>query len=190
MDHYQLIANSFQRTIEAVAASVDVLAQPIELSGLMMTDALLAGGKIVTVGLGADAALASLLVDNLISNADYERPPLPAIALPADTSFSSTTKQLRALVQEADIVVVFAVSPCDQANLNALLTATKDRNARTVVLSNLNPDHAHAVDEDTTVIALGGQPHSSAIELATMTICCLGTLIENNLFGNFNETIE
>ena len=188
MDHYQRIANSFQRTIETVAASVDALAGPIEQSSQIMTEALLAGGKIIVVGLGSDAAFASLLVDTLLSNADYERPALPALALPTHTSVELTTKQLRAVAEQTDIVVVFAISPCDQANLDTLLAAARDRNARTVLLSNLNLPMND--DEDPVVIALGGQPHARAVELATMITCCLGSLIENNLFGNFEETIE
>jgi D-sedoheptulose 7-phosphate isomerase len=190
MDHYQLIANSFQRTIETVAASVDVLAEPVEQSSQIMTEALLAGGKIIAVGLGSDAAFANLLVDTLLSNADYERPALPALTLPSHTSIEFTTTQLRALVEHTDIVVLFSIYPCDQANLQALLAAAKDRNARTVLLSNLNLPMNDDNDEDRVLIALEGQPHARAIELAAMIVCCLGGLIENNLFGNFEETNE
>lgn len=188
MDYYQLIANSFQDTIETVAASVDALALPIEQSSVVMTEALLAGGKIVTVGLGGDAAMATLFADVLLCNTEYERPALPALALPTCDSLEATARQLRALVQQTDVVVVFAISPCDLANVNTLLAAANDGNARTVLVSNLNPDLDEPTQSDTLVIGLGELQHLRAIELATMVSCALGTLIENNLFGNFNET--
>ena len=190
MDHYQNIANSFQVTIETIASSVDALALPIEQSSLLMTEALLAGGKIVTVGLGADAALASLLADTLLCNTNYERPALPALALPAGGSLENTVRQLRALVQQSDVIVLFAISPCDLTDLNRLLDAAGEGNARSVLVSNLNVHLDEPKDGDSVVIELGDLQHIRAVELTTMISCCLGTLIENNLFGYFNETTE
>ena len=190
MDHYQLIANSFQDTIETVAASVDTLALPIEQSSSVMTDALLAGGKIVTVGMGGDAAMATLLTDILLCNAEYERPALPALTLSTTGSLQATARQLRALAQQTDVVVVFAISPCDLADVKILLAAANDGNARTVLVSNLSVDSEEPKDPGTLVIELGALQRLRAIELTTMVSCALGTLIENNLFGNFNETNE
>ena len=189
MDYYQLIASSFQDTIETVASSVDALALPIEQSSAVMTDALLAGGKIVTVGLNGDAALAALLADILLSNAEYDRPALPALAMPSSSSAEATARQLRALVQETDVVVIFATSSDDLLSTNALIAAATDGNARAVLMSNI-PEIEKTDSADTVVIGLGGRKHNRAIELATMVSCALGTLIENNLFGNFSETNE
>ncbi|MEP4485748.1 MAG: SIS domain-containing protein [Halioglobus sp.] len=189
MDYYQLIANSFQDTIETVASAVDTLALPIEQSSTAMTEALLAGGKIITVGLNGDAALATLLADTLLCNTEYERPALPALAMPASSSLDVAARQLRALVQPTDVVVIFATSPDNLTNATTLIAAATDGNARTVLVSNgleiEYPDNA-----DTVVISLGERKHARAVELATMVSCALGTLIENNLFGNFNEINE
>ncbi|MEP6389339.1 MAG: SIS domain-containing protein [Halioglobus sp.] len=189
MDYYQLIASSFQDTIETVASAVDTLALPIEQSSTVMTEALLAGGKIVTVGLDGDAAFATLLADILLCNAEYERPALPALAMPANSTPDATARQLRALVQPTDVVVIFATSADDLINANTLIAAAADGNARAVLVSNCSeiekPDSA-----DTVVISLGELKRARAIELATMVTCALGTLIENNLFGNFSEINE
>ena len=189
MDYYQLIASSFQDTIETVASSVDALALPIEQSSAAMTEALLAGGKIITVGLNEDAALATILAGILLSNAEYERPALPALVMPTSSSAEATARQLRALVQETDVVVIFATSCGDPSNAHALVTAASEGNARVVLVSN-SPETEKISSADTVVIELGGRKHARAIELATMVSCALGTLIENNLFGNFSETNE
>ena len=88
------------------------------------------------------------------------------------------------------MVVVFAISPCDLTNVNTLLAAANDGNARTVLVSNLRLDLDEPAKSSTLVIGLGELQHLRAIELATMVSCALGTLIENNLFGNFNEINE
>ena len=86
--------------------------------------------------------------------------------------------------------MVFAISPCDLDDVRMLLAAANDGNARTVLVSNLGVDSEEPKDSDTLVIGLGELQRPRAIELATMVSCALGTLIENNLFGNFNETNE
>jgi len=190
MDYYQLIANSFQKTIETVTSSVDALAVPIEQSSTSMTEALLGGVKVVAVGQGTDAAMAKLLTDILLCNVAYERPPLPALALAVGGSLENATRQLHALTQHTDVVVVFAVTPSDQVSIQSLLDAANDGNIPTVLVSNQKMETQALNDSGTIVIELGELQHLRAIELATMVICALVTLIEHNLFGNFTETNE
>ena len=102
----------------------------------------------------------------------------------------ATARQLRALIQPTDAVVVFAISPCDLTDMNTLLATASDGNARAVLVSNLSPDTEEPADSGALVIRLGQLQHLRALELATMVSCTLGTLIENNLFGNFTETNE
>lgn len=84
MDHYQIIAENFQDTIETIAMSVDTLADTIEKGSQLMGEALLADRKIITCGNGVDGALAQLFTCNLLNRFEADRPALPALTLGTD----------------------------------------------------------------------------------------------------------
>ena len=121
MDYYQIIAESFQSTIETIALSVDQLAGPIENGCQLMTQALLEDRKIVACGNGVDAALAQLFTSNLLSRFEHERPALPALTLGGDGASLTAivqssgvndifSRQVRALGQPGDVLLCISSS--------------------------------------------------------------------------------
>ena len=81
MDHYKIIAENFQNTIETIAMSVDTLAGTIEKGSQLMVEALLSDRKIIACGNGVDGALAQLFTCILLDRFEADRPALPALTL-------------------------------------------------------------------------------------------------------------
>ena len=80
MDHYERIATHCQDTIESIAMSVDQLAGGLEDAAALMTTALLADGKLIACGNGADAALAQLFVCQLLGRHEQDEVVLSLVA--------------------------------------------------------------------------------------------------------------
>jgi len=197
MDYYQTIADNFQDTIEAIAMSVDSLAEPLRIASEAMTACLLADRKILVCGNGADAALAQLFSARLLDRFERERPALPALAINADGPCLTAiavdngiddiySRQLRALGQDGDVLVCIN-SAGHSESLERAVQAAHERNMVVVALSN-------PLDGDLALLLRAGDVHLSAdiernariVELQLMMIHCLCELIDQQLFGNMN----
>jgi phosphoheptose isomerase len=198
MDYYERIAGNFQKTIELIAMSVDTLAGPLEEAGQIMANTLLADGKIMVCGNGADAAMAQVFVSSLINCLENERPALPAIALgqdPASLTAIATSsgladiysRQICALGQEGDVLLCIASSDF-QPNLDNALSVASERNITPVILTHegdqfcSSENRAGAVE---LIISRARKPRIT--ELQTMTIHSLCEIIELNLFGAYDQ---
>ncbi len=195
MDHYQLIADSFQDTIETIAMSVDTLAEPLRHASEMMAGCLLGDRKILACGNGADAALAQLFCSRLLDRLERERPALPAMALGADgaslTAIAADngfddifSRQLRALGQSGDVLLCINSGP-RRDNLERAVQAAHERNMAVVALS--NPDDgelALLLRAGDAHLAAGGVSRPRITELQVMVLHCLCALIDRQIFGN------
>ena len=199
MDFYQIIASSFQSTIESISLSVDDLAEPLEHASGVMTNALVNDHKIVACGNGADAAIAQLLVCHLQHNPEQERPGLPAIALSQDAASITAianyegideiySRQLNALGQAGDVLVCIN-SATATANLERAIQSGHKRNMPVLLLS--TPQDTKLVDllePDDIALVVSADRQKRALELHTMVIHTLCELIDHNLFGSFAGT--
>ena len=198
MDYYQVISDNFQTTIETIAMSVDNLAQPIEQGSQLMAQALLQDRKIVACGNGVDAALAQLFASNLLSRFEHERPALPALALGGDGTVISAITQssgsndifsrpLRALGQPGDVLLCISSSG-GANNLLRAVQAAHERNMGVIALSNTNDTELSTLmrAEDVELrIEAPRQPR--VVEMHTMAIHCFCELIDQSLFGSYNQ---
>ncbi|WP_170287279.1 D-sedoheptulose-7-phosphate isomerase [Halioglobus maricola] len=184
MDHYQIIAERFQNTLESAAMSVDQLADPIASACELITQALLQDRKIISCGAGVDAALSQLFSNSLLYSLGEERPALPAISLGWDAGASPTapaahrfSHTLRALGQEGDVLLTISSAEPDPSVISALEVAG-ERGMTTVALCNANdiPDAMFS-------ITINGTTRRTVVELHTMVLQTLCELIEASLFG-------
>lgn len=198
MDHYRIIAENFQDTVETITMSVDNLADSIQRGSQLVVEALLADRKVITCGNGVDAALAQLLACNLLDRFEVDRPALPALTLGTDSTTLTAIarsggmddtfpRQLQALGQAGDVLLLINTSASDENLLRAAQVA-RERNIAVVALS-------HA-DDDAVRSALGPgdvliQPEASRrarlVELHTMVIHSLCGLIDYSLFGSYDQ---
>ncbi|MDO8861383.1 SIS domain-containing protein [Haliea sp. E1-2-M8] len=196
-DDYQLIAENFQEVISTVAMAVDDLAVPIQQAAGRMTTTLLADGKIMACGNGADASLSQLLTGTLLGCFEQDRPALPAMALAGDSSsvtgiasqqgFNDIyARQVRALGQPGDTLVCISSGTVPGSVLRAA-QAAHDRNMVVVALSNTaDPALAELLRGDDVAINCSAERRPRVTELHTMVIHLLCELLDHNLFGNHN----
>ena len=198
MDHYPIIAENFQSTIETIALSVDNLAEPIERGSQLMTRALLEDRKIIACGNGVDAALAQLFTCNLLSRFEHERPALPALTLGGDgASITAIThssgvvnifsRQLRALGQAGDVLLCINSSG-GANNLLRAVQAAHARNMTVVALSNTgDSEFSTLIRAQDVELRVDTRRQPRIVELHTMAIHCLCELIDHGLFGTYQE---
>jgi DnaA initiator-associating protein len=128
------IRNSFTESIQTKIAAADVLPEKIAKAGELMVNTLLNGGKILTCGNGGSAGDAQHFSSEMLNRFERERPPLPAIALTTDTATLTAisndysynevfSKQVKALGQAGDILLVFSTSGNSQNVIEAMRAA-------------------------------------------------------------------
>src|SRR5690242_14628267 len=86
MDLVPRILQQFQDSAELKRTAADALAPLIAAGASVMTECLLADGKILACGNGGSASDAQHFAAELVGRFERERPELPAISLATDTS--------------------------------------------------------------------------------------------------------
>ena len=198
MDHYRIIAETFQDTIESISLSVDTLAEGIERGSKLMVEALLADRKVVSCGNGADAALAQLFTCNLLDRFADDRPALPALTLGTDPSSITAiarsggwddvySRQLHALGQGGDVLLCLNTRGRAE-NLSRVVRTARERNIGIIVLSHDGDAGFDTMTGNMEVfIRIKAANHARLVELYTIVIHCFCGLIDLNLFGTYNR---
>jgi D-sedoheptulose 7-phosphate isomerase len=111
----------------------------------MIVESVSSGGKILIYGNGGSAADAQHIAAELVNRLDYDRPPIPAIALTTDTSILTSIandasfdllfeRQLRALGRSGDVVLAISTSGNSPNVLRATMAA-REMGLKTICLS-------------------------------------------------------
>ena len=195
MDSTQRIRSHFADSAELKLAAVDLLTPLIARAAGLMTECLLADGKLLACGNGGSAADAQHFAAEMVGRFERERPELPAIALTTDTSILTAiandydfsqifAKQVRALGRAGDVLLAISTSG-NSANVCAAISAALEREMRVVALTGkgggrtgelLGPDDVHIC-----------VPHSTTTriqEVHLLTIHCLCDAIDSSLLGD------
>ena len=149
-----LVAEHFRRSCETLSRAADdpQLRAAIHAIAATITDAFRAGGKLLIAGNGGSAADAQHIAGEFLSRLNFDRNPLPAIALTADTSvltaigndygFDHTfERQLRGLGKADDVFIAISTSGRSQ-NVIAALKAARESGLTTVGFTGAAPDGA------------------------------------------------
>ena len=198
MDHYLLISDNFQDTIETIALSVDALANPIREASQLLVDTLLRDGKIISCGNGADGALAQLFACNLLNRFEHDRPALPALALNSDGASllgiaqggglnDTFSRQVRALGQPGDTLLCIS-SGGDATNLLRAIQAAHERDLTVVaLLHGGDAELGSLLQQEDVRIAVDHPRRARVVEMHTMVLQCLCQLIDHSLFGAYSQ---
>lgn len=193
----QRIIEQFVNSIEAAQMTVSELAPYIEEACSALLETLLADGKIVTCGNGLAGLEGQRLATVLINRFERDRPSLPAFALTTDaishTAIASTyqfnevyAKQLQALGQPNDTLVVFSVSG-RSANLVNAITTAHDQGMRVIAMTARDGGNVASVLTDSDIELR--IPHDRAPlihESFHMLVNCFASNLDHLLFG-FDE---
>ncbi len=134
-------AESAQLKIDASQA----LAEPVARAGVLLAEALRAGGKVLSCGNGGSAADAQHFAAELVNRFERERAPLAAVALTTDSSTLTSiandyayeqvfAKQVRAIGRRGDVLLALSTSG-NSANVIEAMRAAGELGVRVVAMT-------------------------------------------------------
>jgi D-sedoheptulose 7-phosphate isomerase len=194
MDSLQRIHEHFAESIATKQTAADALAESIVAAGQVMTESLLADGKILSCGNGGSAADAQHFSSELLNRFEMERPGLPAMALTTDastvTSISNDysydeifSKQVLALGKPQDVLLGISTSG-NSENVIRAINAAHDRGMKVVALSGRDGGRmASLFAEGDVEIRVPASRTARIQEVHLLVIHCLCDLIDTTLLG-------
>src|SRR5271169_1575453 len=139
-----LVAEHFRRSCETLARAAEDAKLRAAIHGIAdaITDAFRAGHKLLIAGNGGSAADAQHIAGEFLSRLNFDRNPLPAIALTTDTSVLTAIgndygferafeRQVRGLGKPGDVFIAISTSG-RSPNVIAALKAARERGLVTV----------------------------------------------------------
>jgi D-sedoheptulose 7-phosphate isomerase len=194
MDSLQRVRDHFAESIATKETAADALAESIVAAGQVMTESLLADGKILSCGNGGSAADAQHFSSELLNRFEMERPGLPAMALTTDastvTSISNDyafeeifSKQVLALGRPQDVLLGISTSG-NSENVIRAIEAAHERDMRVVALSGRDGGRmAGLFAEGDVEIRVPATRTARIQEVHLLVIHCLCDLIDTTLLG-------
>ncbi|HET7262851.1 MAG TPA: phosphoheptose isomerase [Casimicrobiaceae bacterium] len=195
VDHVERVRTHFADSAKVKQDSAAVLADPIARAAEVMTECLLADGKILACGNGGSAADAQHFAAELVGRFERERPELPALSLATDTSLLTAVandysyeqvfaKQVRALGARGDILLAISTSG-NSPNVAAAVDAAHQREMRVVALTGKGGGRVgELLRGDDVHLCV---PHARTMriqEVHLLAIHCLCDLIDATLLGD------
>lgn len=189
------IQQMFQASIDTKQQAIQVLPAAIEQASLLMVNALLSDGKILSCGNGGSAGDAQHFSSEMLNRFERERPSLPALALTTDSSTITSiandysyeevfSKQIRALGQDGDVLLAISTSG-NSANVVQAIHAAHDRGMRVVALTGRDGGAmAPLLQPDDVEIRVPSSVTARIQEVHLLAIHCLCDLIDRQLFGS------
>ncbi|OYV21781.1 MAG: DnaA initiator-associating protein DiaA [Methylococcaceae bacterium NSP1-1] len=188
------IINHFSDSIQTQQDAMTYLCELIEYASQRMVAALLNDKKILTCGNGRSATSTQLLSSAMLSQFERDRPSLPVIALTTDTAAITAiansyhfddvfAKQLRALGQSGDILVVYT-DDNNSANIAKAITTAHDKDISVIALTGNNGGMiAQLLYETDIEIRVPSNSNARIQEIHILITHCLCDLIDHQLFG-------
>ena len=192
----QRVIQLFHESIEATMNAGEQFAPLIADASQLIVNALLQERKLLVCGNGIGTSNAQLLTASLVNRFEQERPSLPAITIGVDATVNSAisndhnyneiyAKQIRALGNAGDILVVFAGSGNSSILVQAI-SAARDKNMQIIVLSGQNSaDIAAVLDAHDIELRVPSESIARVHEVHLLCTFCLCDLIDRQLFGGY-----
>lgn len=189
------IIHHFNASIETKQASLEQLCEIIEFAAQRIVHALLNDKKVLTCGNGGSAGDAQHFSSEMLNRFERERPGLPAIALTTDSSTITSiandyhfddifAKQLRALGQPGDILVIYTSSG-NSGNVVKAASAAHDKDIAVIALTGKDGGTlADILNEADLEIRVPSHSTARIQEVHLLITHCLCDLIDQQLFGS------
>lgn len=194
MEHLERIRRQFADSAQLKLDIVDALAPEIARAAALMTNCLLADGKLLACGNGGSAADAQHFAAEMVGRFERERPELPAISLATDTSILTAVandysfaqvfaKQVRALGAKGDVLLAISTSG-NSENVVAAVEAAHDREMRVVAMTGRDGGKlGRMLAADDVHLCVTHERTARIQEVHLLTIHCLCDAIDATLLG-------
>jgi len=194
-DITERIKNNFSDSIQTKINAADLILHTVASACEKIVRCLLDGNKILTCGNGGSACDALHFSSEMLNRFKHERPSLPAIALTADiatlTAIANDSsyqevfaKQIRALGQENDILLVISTSGNSQNVLSAI-KAAHDRKLTVLALTGYDGGKIPSLlQENDLEIRVPAYDTARIQETHLLIIHCMCDIVDYQLFGH------
>jgi D-sedoheptulose 7-phosphate isomerase len=184
----------FSENINLHQAVMIESADLIETAADRLVSALLNDRKILTCGNGGAALCASIFASSLINQFERIRPALPAISLVADAVMQTAlthdnseeiyAKQLRALSQTGDLLVIYSENGNSPLLAKAIITA-QSKNVGVIALTGQQDSLIGALLKEKDIeIRIPSDSPARIREIHLLLTHCFCDLIDQQLFGS------
>jgi D-sedoheptulose 7-phosphate isomerase len=194
MEYETLVEQMFHHSINAKIDCVDAVTAPLVRAGMVLAECLLDERKILVCGNGCSALNAQFFVTTLMNQGERERPALPAILLDNSSAMQAAiesdyslhdalARQIRALGQPGDVLVIFTRTGIPANQLNAV-TAAHERDMMVVAITAQDGGHLPSLLSERDVeIRVPQVARFRIYENHLLLSFALCELIEFQLFG-------
>ncbi len=188
------IINHFTDSIQTKRDAMSCLCELIEFASQKIVESLVNDKKILACGNGGSAGDAQHFSSEMLNRFERERPALPAIALTTDTLTLTSvandyhfdevfSKQLRALGQAGDILLVYTTSG-NSSNIVSAVKTAHDKEITVIALTGKDGGAlASILNESDIEIRVPSESTARIQEVHLLITHCLCDLIDQQLFG-------
>lgn len=189
------VINHFSDSIDVKQASMNSLCDLIVYAAETIVESLVNDKKILTCGNGGSAGDAQHFASEMLNRFERERPALPAIALTTDSMTITSVandyhfdevfaKQLRALGQKGDILLVYTTSG-NSSNIIRTVQAGHDKGMKVIALTGKDGGAlATVLNESDIEIRVPSESTARIQEVHLLITHCFCDLIDSQLFGS------
>ena len=188
------IINHFTESIQTKQDALSSLCELIAFASQKIVESLVNDKKILACGNGGSAGDAQHFSSEMLNRFERERPALPAIALTTDTLTLTSiandyhfdevfSKQIRALGQAGDILLVYTTSG-NSTNIVSAVKTAHDKEMTVIALTGKDGGTlASILNESDTEIRVPSESTARIQEVHLLITHCLCDLIDQQLFG-------
>jgi D-sedoheptulose 7-phosphate isomerase len=187
------IAEHFHRSCDTLerAAADRALLDAMAAIADMMIDALRAGGKILVAGNGGSAADAQHIAGEFLSRLNFDRSPLPAVALTTDSSVLTAVgndygfekvfeRQIRGLARKGDVFIAISTSGRSR-NIIRSLEAARQMGVKTIGFTGISDSEMVPLCDLCLRAPSDSTPQIQQIHIVAAHAIC--GVVESELFG-------
>ena len=194
MNMLDRVRDHFSECVATKQAAAEVISERIVEAGGLMSQSLLADGKILSCGNGGSAADSQHFSSELLNRFEKERPGLPAMALTTDSSTLTSisndyayeeifSKQVRALGKPGDVLLGISTSG-NSENVCRAIAAAHERDMRIVALTGHEGGRmAELYRAGDVEIRVPASRTARIQEVHLVVIHCLCDIIDTSLLG-------